>query len=106
MSKKKLSKLLVLYLPYVVIGLLATNLGEAWRLAEGKELGNKIMSMMGTIPAGVCEPSPQPASAGFAGGSVLRRRVTAGGLSAWQKCQEVPPRHGVRLCPVGHPQGH
>ena len=30
MSKKKLSKLLALYLPYVVIGLLATNLGEAW----------------------------------------------------------------------------
>ena len=39
MSKKKLSKLLALYLPYVVIGLLATNLGEAWRLAAGKELG-------------------------------------------------------------------
>ena len=32
MSKKKLSKLLALYLPYVVIGLVATNLGEAWRL--------------------------------------------------------------------------
>ena len=44
MSKKKLSKLLVLYLPYVVIGLLATNLGEAWRLAVGKELGDKIVS--------------------------------------------------------------
>lgn len=40
MSKKKLSKLLALYLPYVVIGLLATNLGEAWRLAAGKELGD------------------------------------------------------------------
>lgn len=41
MSKKKLSKLLALYLPYVVICLLATNLGEAWRLAAGKELGDK-----------------------------------------------------------------
>ena len=48
MSKKKLSKLLVLYLPYVVIGLLATNLGEAWRLAVGKELGDKIVSLMDT----------------------------------------------------------
>ena len=38
MSKKKLSKLLALYLPYVMIGLLATNLGEAWRLAVGEEL--------------------------------------------------------------------
>ena len=45
MSKQKLSKLLALYLPYVVIGLLATNLGEAWRLAVGKELGDKIVSV-------------------------------------------------------------
>ena len=42
MSKKKFTKLLALYLPYVVIGLLATNLGEAWRLTTGKELGDKI----------------------------------------------------------------
>ena len=58
MSKKKLSKLLALYLPYVVIGLLATNLGEAWRLAVGKELGDKIMSMMGTIPVAFANPLP------------------------------------------------
>ena len=58
MSKKKLSKLLALYLPYVVIGLVATNLGEAWRLAEGKELGDKIMSMMGTIPVAFANPLP------------------------------------------------
>ena len=51
MSKKKLSKLLALYLPYVVIGLVATNLGEAWRLAAGKELGDKIVSLMDTLPA-------------------------------------------------------
>ena len=46
MSKKKLSKLLALYLPYVLMGLVATNLGEAWRLAAGKELGDKIVSLM------------------------------------------------------------
>ena len=53
MSKKKLSKLLALYLPYVVICLLATNLGEAWRLAAGKELGDKIVSLMDTLPAAI-----------------------------------------------------
>ena len=58
MSKKKLSKLLALYLPYVVIGLLATNLGEAWRLAVGKELGDKIVSLMETIPAAFANPLP------------------------------------------------
>ena len=58
MSKKKLSKLLALYLPYVVIGLLATNLGEAWRLAVGKELGDKIVSLMDTLPTAFSNPLP------------------------------------------------
>ena len=58
MSKKKLSKLLALYLPYVVIGLVATNLGEAWRLAAGKELGDKIVSLMDTLPAAFSNPLP------------------------------------------------
>ena len=50
MTTKKLTKLLALYLPYILLGLVAANFGEAWRLAEGKELGDKIMAMMGTIP--------------------------------------------------------
>ena len=58
MTTKKLTKLLALYLPYILLGLAATNLGEAWRLAEGKELGDKIMSMMGTIPVAFANPLP------------------------------------------------
>lgn len=46
MTTKKLTKLLALYLPYILFGLVATNFGEAWRLAEGKELGDKIMAMI------------------------------------------------------------
>ena len=58
MTTKKLTKLLALYLPYLLLGLVATNLGEAWRLAEGKELGERIMSMMGTIPMAFANPLP------------------------------------------------
>ena len=58
MTTKKLTKLLALYLPYILLGLAATNFGEAWRLAEGKELGDKIMSMMGTIPVAFANPLP------------------------------------------------
>ena len=58
MTTKKLTKLLALYLPYLLLGLVATNLGEAWRLAEGKELGDKIMSMMGTVPLAFSNPLP------------------------------------------------
>ena len=58
MTTKKLTKLLALYLPYILLGLAATNFGEAWRLAEGKELGDKIMSMMGTVPLAFATPLP------------------------------------------------
>ncbi|WP_435143514.1 DUF4368 domain-containing protein [Faecalibacterium prausnitzii] len=58
MTTKKLTKLLALYLPYILLGLVATNFGEAWRLAEGKELGDRIMSMMGTFPLAFANPLP------------------------------------------------
>ena len=58
MTTKKLTKLLALYLPYILLGLVAANFGEAWRLAEGKELGDKIMAMMGTIPVAFANPLP------------------------------------------------
>jgi type IV secretion system protein VirD4 len=57
-TTKKLTKLLALYLPYLLLGLIATNFGEAWRLAEGKELGDMIMSMMGTVPLAFANPLP------------------------------------------------
>jgi len=57
-NTKKLTKLLALYLPYILLGLVATNFGEAWRLAEGKELGERIMSMMGTVPLAFANPLP------------------------------------------------
>ena len=58
MNTKKLTKLLALYLPYILLGLVATNFGESWRLAEGKELGERIMSMMGTLPTAFANPLP------------------------------------------------
>ena len=58
MTMKKLTKLLALYLPYLLLGLVATSFGEAWRLAEGKELGERIMSIMGTIPVAFANPLP------------------------------------------------
>ncbi len=57
-TTKKLTKLLALYLPYILLGLAATNFGEAWRLAEGKELGDRIMSMMRTFPLAFANPLP------------------------------------------------
>ena len=79
MNTKKLTKLLALYLPYILLGLVATNFGEAWRLAEGKELGERIMSMMGTLPAAFANPLPSlhplDLLIGFSCGAGLRLAV-------------------------------
>ena len=79
MTTKKLTKLLALYLPYLLLGLVATNLGEAWRLAEGKELGEHIMSMMGTFPVAFANPLPSlhplDLLIGFSCGTGLRLAV-------------------------------
>ena len=93
MTTKKLTKLLALYLPYLLLGLVATNFGEAWRLAEGKELGDKIMSMMGTIPVAFANPLPSlyplDLLVGLCCGAGLRLAVYLRGKNAKKY------RHGV-----------
>ena len=93
MTTKKLTKLLALYLPYLLLGLAATNFGEAWRLAEGKELGDKIMSMMGTIPLAFANPLPSlhplDLLVGLCCGAGLRLAVYLRGKNAKKY------RHGV-----------
>ena len=86
MTTKKLTKLLALYLPYILLGLAATNFGEAWRLAEGKELGDKIMSMMGTVPLAFANPLPSlhplDLLVGLCSGAGLRLAVYLRGKNA------------------------
>ena len=93
MTTKKLTKLLALYLPYILLGLAATNFGEAWRLAEGKELGDKIMSMMGTVPLAFANPLPSlhplDILVGLCCGAGLRLAVYLRGKNAKKY------RHGV-----------
>ena len=86
MTTKKLTKLLALYLPYILMGLVATNFGEAWRLAEGKELGDKIMAMMGTVPLAFANPlaslHPLDILVGLCCGAGLRLAVYLRGKNA------------------------
>jgi Type IV secretory pathway, VirD4 components len=45
----KAKKLIILNVPYLFIGLMATKLGLAWRLAEGADFAQKIMHLMGSM---------------------------------------------------------
>ena len=58
MDKRKIKKLLILNLPYFLVGLFATNLGEAWRLAEGADSSAKILSFFHALPIALNNPFP------------------------------------------------
>ena len=75
-----IKKLVLLNLPYLLMGLFATNFGEAWRLAQGANASEKFLSLF--APAwGVAKFLAQPAPVGSAGGAVLRCWSEAGGVS-------------------------
>ena len=58
MSKINLKKLLILNIPYILVGLFATNFGEAWRLAEGADPSAKILSFFYALPVALGNPLP------------------------------------------------
>ena len=62
MTKREIKRLLILSIPYVVFGLVSTNLGEAWRMAKVSVPNSPILGMMGALPAafGNLTPSFQP----------------------------------------------
>ena len=54
----KTKKLVLTNLPYVLIGLACTNLGEAWRMAEGGNASEKILGLFSAIPSAFGNPLP------------------------------------------------
>ena len=84
-------RLLLLNLPYVLMGLYATNLGYAWRLAVGADFSEKMMSLMGVLPEalGRIVPSFHPLD-----------------LAVGLCCGVVPPWQRVRFGPLGDSQRH
>ena len=99
--KKQLDikKLLLLNMPYILMGLFATNFGEGWRMAVGADASAKMLSFFSTLPVALASWWP----VGSAGGAVLRRWPAIGRVSQKQERQEVPARYGVWQRPLGHP---
>lgn len=86
MNTTRLKKLMILNTPYVVIGLYATKLGEAWRLAEGTDASNKFLHLMDGLSAAFRSPFPSlyPADLliGIVVGCLLRLAVYEKGRNA------------------------
>ena len=86
MTKNGLKKIIILHLPYVAAGLLATNFGEAWRLAEGANASEKTLSLISTLGVAFSNPLPSlhplDLMIGIIVGAVLRFAVYMKGKNA------------------------
>lgn len=110
MNTKKLKKLLILNVPYFLIGAFATNLGEAWRLAAGSNASEKVQRLVldGCFGAAFSNPMPSimpfDLLVGIAVGAGLRLAVYLKGKNAkkyrhneeygsarWGNSQDIEP---------------
>ena len=86
MKQVNVKKLVLLNLPYFLLGLFATNLGEAWRLATGADASAKMLSFFSTLPValGSWWPSLHPLdlAVGLCCGAALRLAVYLKGKNA------------------------
>ena len=88
MNTKQLKKLLILNIPYIILGLAATNLGEAWRLAAGANASKKIQSLVldGVLQTAFSNPlpslNPTDLLTGIICGAALRIAVYLKGKNA------------------------
>ena len=86
MKQVNVKKLVLLNLPYILLGLFATNLGEAWRLATGADASAKMLSFFSTLPValGSWWPSLHPLdlAVGLCCGAALRLAVYLKGKNA------------------------
>ena len=55
---QKTKKLIILNIPYVVIGLFCTNIGEAWRMAAGTDISTKLLGFFTSMGAAWGNPMP------------------------------------------------
>ena len=110
MKKKNLKKLIILNIPYVVIGLVATNVGEAFRIAGGTNASEKVQSVVLDGCFGTAFANPLPSLhpidllVGLAIGGILRLAVYIKGKNAkkfrhnqeygsarWGKHEDIEP---------------
>ena len=86
MDKKKMKRLLLLNIPYLIVGLFATNLGEAWRMAEGADFSEKLLGFFAAFPVAISNPLPSfhPSDLimGIVCGAVMRLTVYLKGKNA------------------------
>ena len=58
MMNAQIKKKLIVNIPYVIIGTVATNIGEAWRMAEGVDASKRTLEFMNCLGSAFSNPLP------------------------------------------------
>ena len=99
-------KQLILNLPYLIFVYLFDKLCQGVRLAPGADASEKLLHIGQGFSAAFASLAPSfhllDLCVGAAGAVLIRLVVYSEG----QKRQEIPPRHRVRECPLGHTCRH
>mgnify|MGYP000249525024 CR=1 FL=1 len=100
LPKINTSKLLKAALPYILVGLMATKLGQAYRMASGGDVLDRIFGAF--LKIGEAFASPCPACIRLTcWWGLLRRSAVVYRVSEIQECPEIPAWCGVWDCPMG-----
>ncbi len=93
--KKQLNikKLILLNLPYILMGLFSTNFGEAWRMAVGADASAKMLSFFSTLPVALTSWWPSLHPLDLLVGLCCGGGPAAGCVPEKQERQEVQARH-------------
>ena len=93
MKQVNIKKLVILNLPYFLIGLYATKLGQAYRLAAGADLSTKLLHIGDGFAAAFASPLPsfypQDLLVGLLCGAALRLAVYLKGKNAKKYRKDV-----------------
>ncbi len=117
----KTKKLLILNLPYFIAGLVCTNLGEAWRIAEGADMSEKLLGFLSALGAAFSNPMPSlhplDLLVGLCCGAGLRlavylrgkknakkyRHGMEYGSARWGTPKDIEPFDGSKVADNNHP---
>jgi type IV secretion system protein VirD4 len=105
---KKQKRIIILNIPYAMAGLFATNFGEAWRIATGANVSEKIDHFIDVLPVALSNPMPSfhplDIAVGASIGGLLKLAVYLKGKNAkkyrhgaeygtarWGKPQDIEP---------------
>ena len=99
MNKADLKKLIIPNIPYLLFVWLFDKAAQAFRLSPGADLSEKLLSLGTGFSAAFSNAAPSLPYG-------LAYRYSGGGaypadcLFQGQEREEVPERHGIRLCPL------